>query len=177
MHINEIIILQDQGPLVDHGDAVAEVGDLVHHVGAHEDGQVVVVVPDVLEDVPHLRHTPGVETGGGLVEDDDGGAVQEGEAEGDPLLHTLGERPDLLVGPIAHLDLVEDLGGLVGDALLRHAEDLPDVPEGLDGCEVGVELRGLDDRPHALEGGLGLLRHVVSVDVGVAGGGADEVGQ
>ena len=163
--------------MVDHGDPVAEVGDLVHHVGAHEDGQVVVVVPDVLEDLPHLRHSPGVESGSWLVEYDDVGIVEQGEAEADPLPHSLGEGADLLVGPVLHLDLLEDLGCLGLYGILAHAEDLADVLERLSGREVGVELGGLHDGAHALEGHLGVLEDIVAVDVHLAGGGVDEVGQ
>ena len=44
------IVVEQEGTVVDHGDTVAHVADLVEHVGAHQDGEVVVLLPQVLEE-------------------------------------------------------------------------------------------------------------------------------
>nr|BFF24014.1 hypothetical protein GCM10025732_19790 [Glycomyces mayteni] len=82
----------------------------------------------------------GVEAGGGLVEDDQFGVVDEGARDGEAALHAAGEVGDLVLGAGGELHEVEEFGGLGAGGLLPDAE----VP--------GVDDEVLEDGEHVVEG-------------------------
>src|SRR5438552_2938909 len=63
---------------------------VVHVVGGVEEGDAAV--GEVEEEVPELAACDGVDAGGGFVEEDDVGLVDEGAGEGEALLPAAGER-------------------------------------------------------------------------------------
>ena len=68
-----------------------------------------------VEAVPQEVAGLGVETGGGLVEDQDLGVRDERAGDREPALHPPRQRVDLVVGPLGELGEVEQLLGPLAD--------------------------------------------------------------
>ena len=73
---------------VDVADAAAAFG-FVHVVGGDEEGDALA--GELKEEVPEGAAGDGVNAGGGLVEEDDFGGVDDGAGEGEALLPAAGE--------------------------------------------------------------------------------------
>ena len=85
---------EDEMAARDEGDGVADLFDLIHAVGAEEDG--LALLAEVDEGVHEERGVDGIEAAEGLVHDDEVGLVEQGGDELDLLLHALGELFGLL---------------------------------------------------------------------------------
>ncbi len=103
----------------DH-QAVAQLLGLVHVVRGEDEGDAALLEAEqaVPDDVPGLR----VETGGGLVEDQDVRVVDEAPGDREAALHAAGQRVDLVVGALGELNEVEQLVGALVDQLARQPE-------------------------------------------------------
>ena len=77
------------GPGVHQGDAVAAQG-LVHEVSGDEDRDALAA-GEVDQELPELVAGDGVDPGGGLIEQEHVGLVQNGDGQGQPLLEPQGK--------------------------------------------------------------------------------------
>ena len=87
-------IRSDELALVDDDDLLAGLLDFGQDVGAEDDG---VVAGERLDEVARLVDLLGIEAGGGLVEDQHVGVVDDGLGEADALAVALGELAEQLV--------------------------------------------------------------------------------
>ena len=135
-------------------DAVGDLGGL-GVVGDHEDG-LVELAAGVAEHLEDGVGVFGVEVAGGLVGEDDGGAVDERAGDGDALLLAAGE----LVGAVIEAALdAEHVGEVVEErlsrALLVAGAEVGDVVGDLDvahGGEGRQEVEALEDEADAWRG-------------------------
>src|SRR5207302_2600819 len=100
--------------VTDGNDAVGVLGD-VGLVGDDDDG--IATVMKIVEEGHDLVAGFGVEVSGGLVGEDDGGAVDEGASDGDALALAAGELVGLVHHAGAEVDALEHgfgAGGALG---------------------------------------------------------------
>jgi hypothetical protein len=113
--------------VADHDDVVGDHLDLVEEVGGQEHRGTSVRVP--AEEVAHPPDARGVETVGGLVQDEDVGVAEQGVGDPEALPHSEGvvpHPPACLVGSEAdELEHLVDPAPRESHHLLAQAEDLP----------------------------------------------------
>ncbi len=99
--------LGDDQPLVHHHQPVAELLGLIHVVGRDHQGHPGLLEPEqpVPEDVTGL----GVQAGGGLVEEQQVGPVDQAPGDREPALHAAGEILDGRLRLLGELDELEQL--------------------------------------------------------------------
>ena len=119
----------------------------------------------------------GVETAGGLVEDQDVGVVDDGLGDADALAVAFGQLADQLGADVAEGAAPDDLVGAALDVGAGDALELADEGEVLDDLHLGVEGRGFGEVADALLDLLRVLQHVEAGDGGLAGGGREEAGE
>ena len=56
------ITIHEEVAMIDHRDTITKILHLRKYVRTHDYGQILGFVPQVLEDLPHLGHTPRIET-------------------------------------------------------------------------------------------------------------------
>lgn len=146
-------------------------GHLLEVVGGEEDGHPFP--GQLLEKAVDELHPLGVQAGGGLVQDEDLGAVEDGRGQAQALPLPQGVPLHLLVGHRQELEPGEDLA----DAGLVFHPGEPGVhPEVLPAREVGVKGgRGLHHRPQVAAGG-GAFVDVLPEEEGPAFRGEGEAG-
>jgi hypothetical protein len=128
---------------VHDADAGAEGLDFLHVVAGVDDGETVgVEAADSFEDVVARL---GVDADGGLVEEEEAGAVDEGGAEVQPALHAAGEDGGAVVGAVLEGDGGEDLVDAEGQVAAADAVDFAEKPEIFAGGEVSVDGEVLGD--------------------------------
>ncbi len=131
-------VLDEDLAVVDDGDAVAELVGLFHVVGGEDDGDALLA--EAADGVPHGDAGLGIEAGGGLVEEEDLGAVGDGAGDLDALGEAAGELGGVGVGALGEQELREELVGAVGGLGAGEAE--------VEAVEVDV----LEDGAGAVEG-------------------------
>jgi hypothetical protein len=144
----------------DDGEAGAQLGDVLDDVGAEDDDHVLADLAEQVEEAVALGR---VEAGGGLVDDDEAGAAEQGDGDAEALLHAAGEAADGLLADRGEVGLLEQ-GGDLGAALAADGDALQDrevLEDGLGG-EVGVEAELLREVAE-LAAELGLLFEHVDV--------------
>jgi hypothetical protein len=165
-------------------DAVGDLGSL-GVVGDHEDG-LVELAAGLAEHLEDGVGVLGVEIAGGLVGEDDGGAVDEGAGDGYALLFAAGK----FVGAVVETALdAEDLGEVAEERLVQfffHGRaEVGDVVCDFDIAHCGErweEIESLEDEAdfgatHFGAFGVGEFREVDAVDQDRAGGGASETAE
>ncbi len=133
--------------VADGDDAVGVLGD-VGLVGDDDDGVAAGV--EIVEEGHDLVAGLGVEVSGGLVGEDDGGAVDEGAGDGDALALAAGELVGLVHHAGAEVDGLEDglgAGGALGGGGAVVDEGQLDVVER---GGAGEEIEGLEDEADLL---------------------------
>src|SRR5690606_14489645 len=85
----------------EYGDAVAVLG-LVEHLGGEEDGDAAVA--EGAQVLPDLLAQRGVEAGGGLVDDEQAGLVEQGSGEEQALLHAAGDAAGEALAGVPQLE-------------------------------------------------------------------------
>ncbi len=132
--------LLDELARVEDADAVAHLGDHAEVVGDEEDARPELL-PEVRDELEHLRLDGGVEARGGLVEDEKRGVGGERHRDDHPLLHAARELMRVALhdrARVGDLHLAEHLLGPLGGLLalapehLEHLGDLaPDADRGV----------------------------------------------
>ena len=123
--------------LVHDDETVAELLGLVHVVGRDDEGDALPLESEeaVPQDVPGLR----VQTGRGLVEEQQLGVVDEAAGDDQPALHAAGEVLDLVGPALAQLGEVEQLSGPLPHLCAAQSEEPPVDPQVLLDGELLVE--------------------------------------
>ena len=153
--------LGDQVTAVEDADAIGELVGLFEVLRGEEDRHAELLV-QLAHLLPHAGAADGIETRGGLVEEQHLGVVHERGREVEPPLHAAGIRADLAIERVADVDhgrqLLDPLFGLPA----AQAVEAPLEPQQLDAGLLAVErdvLEGdADAQPHLL----GLGRDVVA---------------
>ena len=91
---------------LDDADGVAELFDFGHDVRGENDGFAVVAA--FVDESSDGARGHDIKTVGGLVEDHDGGVVDESAGDGSFLLHAGGEFVATTVAEAIHIETVED---------------------------------------------------------------------
>ena len=154
------------------GEAVG----LLQVLGGEEDGDALLGA-EAVHVAPDRLAADGVQAGGGLVKEEDGGAVDEGGGEVEAAFHPTRVGADGAVGGVLEVDDGEELV----DALAAGATAQSEEPRlereqfaaGLDVVEAGLLQGDADAAAH----GARLGEDVEAVDTGGAGGGAEEGGE
>ena len=149
----------DDAAFIDDGHAVAELLGFFDVVGGQQDGALLAA--QVQDEFVDFEAGLGVESGGGLVEEEDLRIVEHGERQGQALLLPAGEFGVLRVALLPELEALQELIAIHGA-----------------GVEGGEELHGLADFELLLEvGGLQADADAVfelkGLDLGVAAEHAD----
>src|SRR5882757_5795231 len=112
---------EDEMTAGDEGDGVADFFDLVHAVGAEEDG--LALLAEVDEGVHQEGGVDGIEAAEGLVHDDEVGLVEERGDELDLLLHAFGEFLGFFGDGLGDLHaLAPGVGALAGGGGVKAVE-------------------------------------------------------
>ncbi len=162
-------VLDEDLAVVDDGDAVAEFVGLFHVVRGEDDGDALL--PEGADGLPHGDAALRIETGGGLVEEEDLGAVSDGAGDLDALGEASGELGGVGPGALGEVELREELvcsqaGFGAGEAEVEAVK--VDVFEDGAGAVEGVVL-GYDTDGFARDGGGS--DYVDAGDTDAAGGG------
>jgi hypothetical protein len=153
------------------GDAVADVLDVGKEVGAEEDGFALVFEGD--DEVFHFAGADGVEAGGGFVEEDEVGVVDEGLGETDASGHAFGVFAEFaLAGFFVEADGIEEGGDAAAEFFAGDFEESAVEVEGFFAVEEAVEVGFFGEEADAFvdDGGTGGF----AKDGGGASGGEDE---
>ena len=128
-------------------EPVAQLLGLVHVVGREHERRAGLLQP--VQALPHEVTRLRIEAGGGLVEQQQLGLVDERACDREPALHATRQRVDLRVAPVGQLHEIEQLLGALLDERTRQVEvaavDEQVVPDG----ELGVVVVLLRDHADA----------------------------
>src|ERR1700722_18164092 len=113
--------------MVDDGDAVAEIVGFVHVMRGDEDRQLHAVA-QLVEHLPDSNARYGIEAGGGFVEKEDAGVVNEAASDYPSSSHAAGERLRLRSPPFGEVDGFKQFRDVT---LALHTRDI--VQLGVDG--------------------------------------------
>ncbi len=90
----------------------------------------------------------GVEAGGGFVQQQQFGGVNQGAGDGQAALHAAGQRVDRLCGIAAEGHKLQQLGAALADQRFRQAEVAAVSPEVLLHAKIGIQVIRLRHHPH-----------------------------
>jgi hypothetical protein len=159
--------LGDEPPVVDDADAVGELVGFLEVLRGEEDrhAELVVEPPHLL---PHAGAADGIESGGGLVEEQDVGVVHERGGEVEPPAHATRVGADATVERVAEVDQCAQVDQALLDLAAAEAVELALEPQQLEPGLLGVERdvleRHADVQPHLLR----LRGDVEAGDLGAA---------
>jgi hypothetical protein len=164
----------------DEGDVVGDPPGEPHLVGDQD--EVASFGSEFRDEVEHLGGHLGVQRGGGFVEEQKPGPDGHCAGDGDALALAAREVGGPFAGVGFQSEADQEFAGLafrlVGREAMHVLEGQRDVPEGR---EVGEEVVGLEDEPHAgavlSEGGLIPERERVASEADHARGGGFEAGE
>jgi hypothetical protein len=159
-------------PGVDDGQPVGEALGLVHEVGGQQDGGALG--GEAAQALPDQVAGLGVEAGGGLVEDQQLGLVDQRPGQGEAALHAAGERLDAGVFLALEAGEGEQLGDARADLALADAEVAGEHEQVLGAGEVRVEAVELGHHADPGAGLAGLLGHRQAAQADAAGAGGGE---
>jgi hypothetical protein len=143
-------------------------------VGGEENG---AGTPEFTDQVADLDDLIGVESGGGLVENEDRGRMKHGLGEAGALAITFGEGADLLVETLGDSAVGSDLIDGPAEGRAGEATNLPHVAEVVDDAHIQVQWRMFGEVAQAGACQEGVLQDIETIDAGGAGGGGDVAGE
>jgi len=155
-------LIHHDAAFVDDDHAVAEGLHFLHDVAGKQDGFGLSQFADQLSD---LHDLVGIESTGGLIEDQDFGIMKDGLRQAHPLFVTLGESPDALIEHSFQTAVVDHIVQPLKIAAFGHLSEGGDVGQKLHHAHFRVEgimLRKVSD-PGA--GGNGIGKNTLSVQL------------
>src|SRR3974390_181810 len=159
---------------IDVGDVAAAFG-LVHVVGGDE--KCDAVSGKIEEKIPELAASDGVDSGCGLVEEDELGFMEHGAAESEALLPSAGElRRKALVVRTETVELNNVVDAAAEIPFVKAVDAAVESEIFLHG-QVGGERKILGHVTDVFSDGLGILAHVDALHGGVATGKGKEAGE
>src|SRR3989475_13326698 len=165
--------VDEELPVVQERDIVADFLDLAEKVGAYEHRAAFSL--ERLDPIADLGHAARIQSRGGLVEDQEFGLIEKRLRDREALLHSLRKLLDSVVRPVRQLDFLEDRLAAAFNLVLRHAAKASHVRERLERRQVTVELRRLNHGADAGESPGRLLTDIDAEQGGAASGGSDQV--
>ena len=130
--------------------AIAELVGLLHVVRGQQDRLAVAV--QFAHQVPERKTALGVKAGGGLVQEQHGGPVEDRAGDHQSLGHASRKRVNRCVGPVGQLEALEKFVRAPVGFTGREAEQPAVEVEVLDDRQLAVEGVGLRDRADQLLG-------------------------
>ena len=167
--------LGDHGAVVDDHDVVGEHVGFLEVLRGEQDGGAAT--HERLDHAPELVAALGVESGGGLVEEEHGRAVHERGGEVEATAHAAGVRARHAVGGVAERELLEQLVGAGGDLRRRQVRQLAHQREVLATGEVLVDRGVLAGEADAPSHPLRVLAHVDAEHAGGSPVGLEQGGE
>src|ERR1019366_8459102 len=167
-------ILSDQFALADDDDAFAGLLHLAQNVRAEDDG---VLAREGLQQLADFDDLLGVETAGGLIQDQHIRVVDDGLRDADTLAEAFGQLADQLGPNVAQGAAPDYLVRPALDVGARNAFDLPHKREVLDDLHFWVQRRGFGQVADAFLDLHRVLQHVETGNRGFAGRGREEAGE
>ena len=155
---------------------MGELVGLFEVLRGEEEGDAVLAV-EALDVVPEVLSADGVEAGGGLVQEDDRGLVDERRGEVEAALHAAGIAADPPVGVFGEADDVEQVGDALLDLLPGDVEEAGLQAEQLSSGLEHVEADLLEGDADLVSDAAGVLDDVEAVDGGGAAGGPEQRGE
>ena len=155
---------------MDDADGVADLLHLFEEVGAEEDGDVAGL--EVEDEVADLTRAEGVNPGGGFVEDEQAGGLDEGLGEADALQHPLGVTGEAASARFGEGGEFEEFFNAFGELGALHPAEFAVEFEGLASGEVFVEVGVLGEVADVFAG-VG-FEGVFAKDFASAAGGCEE---
>ena len=146
--------------MVKHQQARAQALGLVHEVGGEQDA--LALLQQGLQPLPHQVAGLGVQPGGGLVEQQQLGVVDQGPGQREPALHAAREFAGARIGLVREGGEIEQGGNAWAQRLGVQAEVAPVDQQVLRTGEVGVQGVHLADHPQLLLDPQRVARHLVS---------------
>ena len=151
--------VEGEDPAVVHdGHPVTELVGLFHVVRGEHDRLALGV--EALEELPQRQTALGVEPGSGLVEEEDGGPVEDGPRHHEALGHAAREGVDRRLGEARQLEPLQEVVGRLAGLLGPHAEQAAVEVQVLPWGELAVEGVLLRDDPDDLLDERRVLDHV-----------------
>ena len=167
-------VAADQPPGVHQPHALATLG-LVHVRRADDDGHSLK--QEVGQDVPELPPRDGIDAGGGFVEQQQIGLVDQGTGQGEFLLHTAGEPIGAAVAELGQAGEVQQALGPCAPLRSVHLVQVGEEGQVLIDAEVAVQAELLRHVADAGLDGLRLGAQVVAQHLGPAGGDIEQASQ
>ena len=165
----------DDAALVEEQDAVAEVFGLAHDVGREKNRAARgAFAADGLDDE---LAADDVEGGGGFVEDEEVGFVNEGARDVGALLLAGGEGAALLVGEGGDLEFRDELFRAAREAVLGDFVEAAKVEQHLARRQAAVELRVAGEKADAAARGERMFEYVLTVDENLPARGRKNAGE
>ena len=160
---------------VEDGEAVAALG-LFHQVRGHDHRDLFLVAQD-LEILPQVAARAGIEAGGGLVEQQNGGMVEQSLGQFQAALHAAGESLGFLPGAVGEPDPAQHFLDARFQRCAAQAVEMALVPEIFGGGQLQVDALGLEDDADLAAQLVGFLGRVKSHDDGPPAGGYHQGGK
>lgn len=130
--------LPEHFSLMNNADGIADFLHLLEEVGAEENGDAVGL--EVENKVADLSGAQGVDAGGGFVEDEEAGRLNEGLGEADALQHALGIAGETAVSSFGEGGEFEEFLDACVQRFALHSAELAVEFEGFFAGEVFVEI-------------------------------------
>ncbi len=156
-----------QVAFIQNGEAVATFG-LFHQVGRDDDRDAFLIAQN-LEVLPKIAPRAGIEAGGGFVEEQNLGMMEQSFGELDAALHASGKSLYAIGGAVEQSDAGEDFGDAHFKVGAAQAVEVSLMPEVFVGGQLGVDALGLEDDTDVAPQRARLANGVEAGDGGAAG--------
>jgi hypothetical protein len=140
----------DQASSVDDADVVTNFLHLFEEVGAEKDGDAAFLESE--NKVANLAWAKGIDTGRGLVEDDEAGILNECLGESNALEHAFGVASQPSVASVLETHEIEKFFGAILECVFGHAAELAVEAKGFLSGEVFVKIGILGEEADILPG-------------------------
>src|SRR5262249_23800529 len=139
-----------------------------------DENSEIALVTQLLEQLPDHAAALGIETGGGLVEEEDARPVDESASDLETAAHAARISPRRLVAPIPPADRLQQLARALAALLLRHFVEAAVEIQALPCRQIAVHRVGLRNDADLVAHLVGVFRHVVAHDERAPRGRPDE---
>src|SRR6266487_1545596 len=136
--------------MINHRDLIAYFLNLVQQMRAHEYESVLFL--QVLDNVPDLGLSPRVKSGCRLVKHDDLWVGEKRGGDVDPLFHPFGKLSNLLVQPLIHLYLSNNLFDLLLCLCTGESSQVRDHRQGFSWRKGWIDFGALDQCTNRAQG-------------------------
>ena len=165
----------DQVAVAQDGQAVAFFG-LFHQVRGHDDGDALLVAQN-LQVLPEVAARAGIEAGGGLIEQQNLGTMEQSLGQFETALHAAGEGFGAVLGAIGEGDALQHFRHALLQRRAGDSVEMADVDEVLLRRKLHVDAARLEDHADLAAHAAGIQSHVVAQNQSASGGGQHQGGK